>query len=536
MRETARGWNYADVWEFIAKAIPNSSAIIQNAQQISWRQFDENSSSLAALLEKNGIRPGDKVAQYLQNCPEYLQAVFACFKAGYVPVNTNYRYAEEEIVYLWDNADARAVIFQGQFATLIENVRGRLPWIVSWLWVDDGSGPCPSWAESVTDAESPVPCPVGRRGGDDLVFTYTGGTTGNPKAAMWRQDDLFHALSSTPGRVVPEDFDADFVRSSLRNDLVTLVAAPLMHGFGLNNSVTTLSSGGTIVLNDRGSFDGDCVIDLIERHRVSSLCLVGDAMSLPLLDVLDRSTERREVSSVRLIISAGVFWSAEVKSRLLAHFGKARLLDLLASSEAIGTGSASSSADSVAGSARFTPGPFTKVVTEGGEFVAPGSGLVGRLVTGGRLPVGYYKDDAKSAATFLELDGRRWSASGDLATVEADGIIRLMGRETLVINSGGEKIHPEEVEIALRTHPSVSDAVVVGLPDDRFGQVIVGLVQMNPDQEFDESKIRDHVRQGLAAYKVPRHLIRVESVGRGANGKVDIRSHIDHAQQAIRSA
>jgi acyl-CoA synthetase (AMP-forming)/AMP-acid ligase II len=309
-----------------------------------------------------------------------------------------------------------------------------------------------------------------------------------------------------------------------------------MHGFGLNNSITTLSFGGTIVLNDRGSFDGDCAIDLIERHRVSSLCLVGDAMSLPLLDVLDRSTERRELSSVRLIISAGVFWSAEVKSRLLAYFGKARLLDLLASSEAIGTGSARSSADLVAGSARFTPGPFTKVVTEGGEFVAPGSGLVGRLVTGGRLSVGYFKDDAKSAATFLELDGRRWSASGDLATVEADGIIRLMGRETLVINSGGEKIHPEEVEIALRTHPSVSDAVVVGLPDDRFGQVLVGLVQMNSDQEFDESQIRDHVRRGLAAYKVPRHLIRVESVGRGANGKVEIRSHIDHAQQAIRSA
>ena len=157
MRETARGWNYADVWELIAKAIPNSPAIIQNAQRISWRQFDEDSSSLAALLEKNGIRPGDKVAQYLQNCPEYLQAVFACFKAGYVPVNTNYRYAEEEIVYLWDNADARAVIFQGQFATLIENVRGRLPWIVAWLWVDDGSGPCPSWAESVTDAGKSSP-------------------------------------------------------------------------------------------------------------------------------------------------------------------------------------------------------------------------------------------------------------------------------------------------------------------------------------------------------------------------------------------
>ena len=536
MRETARGWNYADVWELIAKAIPNSPAIIQNAQRISWRQFDEDSSSLAALLEKNGIRPGDKVAQYLQNCPEYLQAVFACFKAGYVPVNTNYRYAEEEIVYLWDNADARAVIFQGQFATLIENVRGRLPWIVAWLWVDDGSGPCPSWAEPVTDAESQAPCPVRTSWWRRPRFHLYRWHDRQPQGGDVAPRRSISCVVGTSGRVVPEDFDADFVRSGLRSDLVTLVAAPLMHGFGLNNSVTTLSSGGTIVLTDRGSFDGDCVIDLIERHRVSSLCLVGDAMSLPLLDVLDRSTERRELSTVRLIISAGVFWSAEVKSRLLAYFGKARLLDLLASSEAIGTGSARSSADSVAGSARFTPGPFTKVVTEGGEFVAPGSGLVGRLVTGGRLPVGYYKDDAKSAATFLELDGRRWSASGDLATVEADGIIRLMGRETLVINSGGEKIHPEEVEIALRTHPSVSDAVVVGLPDDRFGQVIVGLVQMNSDQEFDESQIRDHVRQGLAAYKVPRHLIRVDSVGRGANGKVDIRSHIDHAQQVIRSA
>lgn len=531
-----RDWNFADVWELIAKTIPDSPAIIHSGQRISWRQFDEDSSRLAALLEQKGVRPGDKVAEYLENQPKYLEAVFACFKAGYIPVNTNYRYVEDELVYLWDNADARAVIFQGRFSGLVEQVRGRLPGIVAWLWVDDGSGPCPSWASPVAETAGAHRYEFWRRTGDDLVFIYTGGTTGSPKATMWRQDDLFHALLGAPNRAVPKHFDDDYVISLLRKDLVNLLAAPLMHGFGLNNAITTLSSGGTIVLTENGSFDGRIVIDLIERHKVSSLCLVGDAMSRPLLAVLDQRAEHHDLSTVRLIISAGVLWSTDVRARLLKHFSGVRLLDLLASSEAIGTASAPSSGGHVVDNARFMPGPFTKVITESGQVVAPGSGLVGRLVTGGRLPIGYYKDQDKSAATFIQHDGRRWSVSGDLATVEADGSIRLAGRESLVINSGGEKVHPEEVEVALRRHRTVSDAVVIGIPDDRLGRSIVGLVQTPSKADFDESQLRNHVRQHLAAYKVPRHILRVESVGRGTNGKVDIPALVDYAERVLGAA
>lgn len=527
-------WHLASAWEAVADAIPDAPAIVQGARRVTWAEFDRRADGVAGALLGAGAARQDKVAQYLFNGPEYLESLFGALKAALVPVNTNYRYVDDELVYLWDNADVVAVVFHGTFAGRIAGVRHRVPSVRTWLWVDDGSGPCPGWAIPYEDAAGSPPArmqPSWGRSGDDLYLLYTGGTTGRPKGVMWRVDDLFSTFNATtPGHRYPPDGGPDDVRS-----LVTapgpagLPVAPLMHGAGAFTAFGLLGGAGTVVLLRGRSFDPVELLDTVERERVSMVSLVGDAFARPLLRALDAEPGRWELSSLTAIVSSGVMWSEENKRGLLRHLPDVELIDAFAASETPGMGVAISSAGEPPATARFVLGPDARVLDDRGADVPPGSGVAGRVAVTGRIPVGYYKDPERTATTFPVIDGRRYSIGGDYALVEADGSLRLLGRGSLCINTGGEKVFPEEVEEALKSHPAVADAAVFGVPDEQWGETIVAVVETGAAPAASEAALIAHVRTRLAAYKAPRRVVAVANLGRAANGKVDYASLRDYA-------
>jgi fatty-acyl-CoA synthase len=519
------GWNFAEVWETAADAHPDAPAQIHDDRTVTWREFDSRADGVAAALLDAGAEHQDKVAQYLYNAPEYLESMFAAFKAGLAPVNTNYRYVDDELVYLWSNADVFAVAFHAAFTERIERVRPDVP-VKLWLWVDDGTTDCPDWAvpyEQAADAASArVRAPWGRDG-DDLLLLYTGGTTGMPKGVMWRQDSLIQAVSATQLprlATVPPDYEA------LRAELVTpglrlLPACPLMHGTGMFTAQLALSGAGAVVTVPSRGFDVEELLDEVQRHRVQALTIVGDAFAKPIVRALDAQPHRWDLSSLAIVTSSGVMWSQQTKQGLLRHHPGLLLIDAFSSSEALGMGQSISSAASSSDTARFSLGPTAKVIADDGHEVAPGSGEIGRVAVRGHTPVGYYKDPGKSAATFVVIDGDTYSMPGDYATVEADGSLTLLGRGSVCINTGGEKVFPEEVEEALKLHPFVHDAVAVGLPDDAFGEAVTAVVEPMPGAELDTAELTAHVKGRLAAYKAPRHVVAIDSIGRAPNAKVD---------------
>jgi acyl-CoA synthetase (AMP-forming)/AMP-acid ligase II len=538
-------WTIADVWEAVADLRPDASAVTQGGRHLTWAQFEARADGLASALIASGLSRQAKVAHYLHNRPEYLESLFAILKAGMVPVNTNFRYTESELAYLWDNADAEAVVFEGGFSERIEGLRPRLPRIRQWWWLDDGTGECPPWATPYEQAAAAGRPGVGSRhregrSGDDLLLIYTGGTTGMPKGVMWRQDDIFAILNQTAPMRYPEEGDLDDVRTVLsrpaRHPPARLVpCAPLMHGTGLLSAVAALDSAGSIVLLEGRRFSPTELLDTIQAERVTECSIVGDAFAKPLLHELDAHPGRWDLSSLWLIMSSGVMWSAEVKAGLLRHHPNLRLVDTLGSSEAVGLARSSTTVDGAAETAGFVLGARTQVITEDGRPVTPGSGEIGLVATRGRAPVGYYKDPEKTAATFRLIDGVRWSIPGDWASVDADGMAHLLGRGSVCINTGGEKVFPEEVEEALKRQPPVRDAVVVGVPDDRFGEAVVAVVELEPlaDEPFDEAMLIAAVKQELAGYKAPKRILAVASIGRGANGKADYRRIKSEATAAL---
>ncbi|MBV9040720.1 MAG: AMP-binding protein, partial [Acidimicrobiia bacterium] len=443
------GWNFADVWELIADVQPDKPALVHGDRRSTWAEFDRRADSVARALLDAGAERQDKVAQYLYNCPEYLESVFASVKAGLVPVNTNYRYGDEELVYLWDNADAVAVMFHGTFADRIDTIRTRVPKVRLWLWVDDGSGPCPEWAtpyEDVAKQATDRVMPPWGRSGDDLYMLYTGGTTGMPKGVMWRQDDLYVRFSQSVMHD-PEQPDLDAVRARIEAavSLVGMPACPLMHGTGAFTCFQTLFMGGSIVTLTSRKFDVSELLDTIERERVNTIAIVGDAFARPMLAALEENPEHWDISSLMIVISSGVMWSESVKQGLLRHHPGMLLVDAFSSSEALGMGQSISSAGGAAKTAKFMLGENARVFTDDGRDVQPGSGEIGRVAVRGRSPVGDYATPEKSQRTFPVIDGERYSVPGDYATVEADGTLRLLGRGSVCINTGGEKVYPEEV-------------------------------------------------------------------------------------------
>ncbi|MCU4186419.1 AMP-binding protein [Acidiferrimicrobium sp. IK] len=525
-------WNYAQVWNAVAETFPEREALVQGRRRRTWAALDRRSDGLGAALVESGLGRQAKVAQYLYNSPEYLESVYACFKASLVPVNTNYRYTDDELVYLWDNADVEAVIFHAGFAERVERVRQRAAKVRCWVWVDDdpdgpGSRPCPEWAipyEQAAGSDRHVPSPAWS--GDDMIFVYTGGTTGMPKGVMWRQDDLFHVLNAAaPVRFAPdggvEGVKAKLAAPSRHAPSRLLPGPPLMHGTGLFTAMQVLAGGGTVVMPASRHFDPAELLELIEAEKVSELSIVGDAFAKPILAALDAEPDLWDISSLWLVMSSGVIWSREVKEGLLRHNPRLVLADNLGSSEAVGMARSTARAGQATATAGFALGPDTKILGDDGREVEAGSGAVGRLAMRGRGPVGYYKDEAKSASTFVTIDGQRWVIPGDFATVDPGGAVRLLGRGSVCINTGGEKVFAEEVEEVLKLHPAVRDAVVVGTPHDRFGEVVTAVVEAVPGVELDRRGLTDWGRGRLADYKLPRQIVLTESIGRSPSGKVD---------------
>jgi fatty-acyl-CoA synthase len=366
-------------------------------------------------------------------------------------------------------------------------------------------------------------------------MTYTGGTTGMPKGVMWRQEDLVGNLVGTFFPDVRERVDDSIITNGVQAPgPIGMPACPLMHGTGMYTQLIILSIGGSVVTLQSRRLDVEELLDTVEREKVQQIALVGDAFSKPILAALDAEPDRWDLSSLFMIASSGVMWSEDSKKRLLEYQPGMLLVDAFSSSEAVGMGQSVSSAGGTSHTAKFTLGENARVLDESDQDVKPGSGEIGRVAIRGYVPVGYYKDPEKSAKTFIELDGERYSIPGDYAQVEADGTLTLLGRGSVVINTGGEKVFPEEVEEALKTHPSVRDAVAVGVPDEKFGEAITAVVQpADEGGDLDEAALIAHVKGQLAAYKAPKRVLPVDTIGRAANGKVDYKRLKQYARDEL---
>jgi len=521
-------WNLGDIFDTLGEAVPgDSAALLHGERAVSWTAFTRRTNNLAAALRARGGQPGDKVALYLRNRPEYLEATVACFKARLVHVNVNFRYLGDELRYIMDDADAKFVVFAGEFAERLDALRPRLPRVQAYIQLDDGSPLAPFAAPYEPLAAEGRGAPLGiERSPDDLLFLYTGGTTGMPKGVMWRSEDLWRAIGGGGNPVLGEppvaSLDELAARVRARGPgLRHLPACPLMHGTGLFTAFITLTAGGSIATLGGVNFDPHELWHAVGRHAVNTIAIVGDAFAKPMLRALDERRGEYRLDSLISIISSGVMWSPEVKRALLAHHPSMVLFDSFGSSEAVGFGAAITTAAGESRTGRFQLGEKVKVFTEDGREVQPGSGEPGVVAHGGAIPIGYYKDPEKTARTFRVIDGVRYVIPGDWCTVEADGALTLLGRGSVCINTAGEKVYPEEVEEMLKTHPAVYDAVVVGVRDEKWGQAVIGLVELNRGATPGEDELRRHVRARLAGFKTPKRVLVVESIGRAPNGKAD---------------
>jgi len=522
-------WNYADIYSVIATAIPNAPCQVQGGRTVTWAEFDRRSSAVAHAFLAAGLRPQAKIAVDLRNCPEVLEIYVACFKASLVPVNINYRYGHDELMYVLSNCDAEAVVFQGCYAQTLAQCREELSQLRYFVAVADGSA-LPEWADAYNelvkrsvDSKSEVV-----RSGDDSLLLYTGGTTGLPKGVVWRQDEVIRALGTAGNFYLgqPPAIDLnDVVRRLDRTGKRLFVACPLMHATGLFTSLSMMNEGWAIETSVSEHFDPPALWRLVSDHHINGLVIVGDAFARPLLAELDADSSRYDLSSLRLIISSGSKWSRSVRAALLKHLPWALLSDHYGSSEALAGVQTKSTVDVIPEDGVISHSELLQMMDTDRRLLdttVPGNS--GALLMKGHLADGYYKDSNKSQATFLMIDGARYCVTGDYGVVEPDGKIRLLGRGSSVVNTGGEKVFPEEVEAVIRQHEAVADAAVIGLPDERFGQVITAVVSLRKGAELDLSALATHVKRHLAAYKAPRELFVVDAIPHTAMGKIDYRA------------
>ena len=473
---------------------------------------------------------------YLYNGNEYLETQFGGFKMRAVPVNVNYRYLDEELWYLLDNADAEALVFHSSLGDRVARVLDRLPKLKLLVQVDDGEPEGPERVERGRRlrgvAGGPRATAAMERPEDDIYMLYTGGTTGMPKGVMYAIGGITSAfvLQGYPlvGLEPPADVSqvGELVRAAHEsgNGLVSIPACPLMHGTGmwLGTMIPSLA-GATVVTLQSRSLDAHELLSVVQRERVTTIVIVGDAFAKPINRAIDEAVDKGDpydTSSIKMVISSGVMWTAEVKEAMLDRIPQAVLVDAIGSTEgSIGLNVTMRGMPSQ--TARFTQSPTTKVFTEDGREVKPGSGEAGMVAAGGMVPLGYYKDSEKSARTFKVIDGERYSFAGDWAMIEADGSLTLLGRGSQCINTGGEKVFPEEVEEAVKRHDAVEDCLVVGVPDERFGERVVAVVSRAQGRDASGDELVGHVKEQLAHYKAPKDVVFVEKVPRAPNGKAD---------------
>jgi len=523
--------DFASVWEMISDIIPDNDALICGDEVVTWKDYDNKSSKIATALSNAGLKANSKAGLYLNNSNEYLIAQNAIFKIGGVPINVNYRYVAEELIYLLDNSDSEAVFYHACYSDRIKEIANSLPNIKAWIEISDGTESHFSDAlnyDQLLDSSSPMERIY--RDPETIYMLYTGGTTGMPKGVMYKQGEFLVVLFSTlkaMGYDVPEDINnlEEQIHSFKKDNtfIRSLIGCPLMHGTGMwLGAFLPLLLGGTAITSRNLGFDADQMWTQAEDTQTSNIVIVGDAFAKPMLDALNNASNQGkpyDLSSVKVIISSGVMWSEEVKNGLLEHHDM-QLIDTMGSTEG-GMGSSVSTRDNPPKTAKFSLNPGVIVIADDGEVLKPGTEKIGLIGTSGLVPVGYYKDEKKSAETFKEIDGIRYSFPGDYAKLEEDGTITLLGRGSNCINSAGEKIYPEEVEEAIKRNNEVFDCLVVGVDDSKFGQKVVAVVSLESNKEIDEDNLVSSTRQFIAGYKLPKKVIFVDEVQRAPNGKAN---------------
>jgi 3-oxocholest-4-en-26-oate---CoA ligase len=535
--------NLASLWEAVGDRLPDKIALIHGEKRLPFRDFDARAARLAAAMAERGIGRNAKVAMYLFNCNEYLETAFAAMKLRAAPVNVNYRYLEDELAYLIENSDAEVLVYHGALAARVAHVRARLPRLKMLVQVEtesDDRVPLLDGAAAYEDVlASHAPAPRLERSADDMLFLYTGGTTGLPKGVMWSHRALFAQFSAAYmplGGFIPSTPKEAADAAEQLNSGPSLAAAPLMHGMAWFTSMSALMTGGSVVSLTARSFDAHEFWRAVEKNRVAMATIVGDAFARPLVNALVEAEEKGkpyDISSLMVLVSGGIMWTPQYKQPFLDR-GVGMVIDGLGSSEATGAGMMISVAGQDLSTARFQLSPHTKVLAEDGHEVKAGSGEVGVLaIAGEALPNGYYKDDDKTQATFKVIDGVRYAIPGDYARVEEDGTVTLLGRGSVCINTGGEKVYPEEVEEVIKLHDAVHDCIVVGVPDERWGQAITAVVALSGGEDATADELISLAKERLAAYKAPKHVVIVERVVRSPAGKADYRWALDTAKSQL---
>ncbi len=524
-------WNIADLVERIADLAPDREVLVCGDQRRTCAQLEERSNRLANHLASVGIGPGDHVGVYAFNCVEFVESMLGAYKLRAVPINVNYRYVEDELRYLFDNADLKALVHHRRFTPRIAAVKDEMPLLRHRIAIDDDSGEDFRATgavayEDVLASASPSRS-FGSRSPDDLYMLYTGGTTGMPKGVMWRHHDVIFTLGGGIDHAtgIPAQRPEDISAKMTATPTVSMAIAPLMHGASQWATLGALFTGNKVVLYGDRSFDPDAVWRIIEKERVQTLAITGDAMGRPLVEALAGPSSGRDLASLVVVASTAAVFSPSVKEQFKQRFPNLIVVDSVGASETGFHGTslyqAGESSLAKSGVVRVRPGRDTTVVDETGRPLVPGSGVVGKLARTGNVPLGYYKDPKKTAETFVEFGGRRYSIPGDFATIEADGTITLLGRGSVCINSGGEKVFPEEVESALKAHPEVFDVVVVGVRDERWGERVAAVLQPRAGHTPTLEELAAHCRSKIAGYKIPRALYLVERIERSPSGKPD---------------
>jgi acyl-CoA synthetase (AMP-forming)/AMP-acid ligase II len=521
--------NLAHALDIVAEIRADEDSLIQGDRHLSWSQVERRARNLSAWMIERGATHQGKVAVYTYNHPAYMESIYAAFKASLVPVNVNYRYQAEELRYLLDNSDTEIVVVHEDFAPLLEELLEGLPQVVGVLVVEESGeydiASIASAASYEATAESDRPAPPAKQSPDELLLLYTGGTTGTPKGVMWRQGDFFTRFGGGGIGATPETEDA--YREFVKNPPMryrSLICPPLMHGTGwFQAMIAWLVGGVTVVLESAKKFDAAELWRTVDAKQITAITIVGDPFAKPMAKELEENGDAYDISSVVMIASSGVMWSEETKQRLLAHHSGVVLADAFSSSEAVGMGISFTTAAGSVQTAKFQLSDTTKLFSADLELIESTPGARGLVGVGGLQPLGYYKDPEKSAKTFVECEAGRFSIPGDWAEVNEDGVtLTLLGRGSVCINTGGEKVFPEEVEEVIKRFDGVKDVVVVGVPDDRWGEAITAVVSSH-EGELDGAAIIEHVKRSLAGYKAPKHVVQVPEVYRSPAGKPDFK-------------
>ncbi len=523
----AKHFNIADMFEMVADKVPGREALVCGESRASYGELEQRANQLAHFLLSCGVGPADHVGLYLYNCNEYLEAMLACFKIRAVPINVNYRYVDEELLYLFDNADMVACIHNREFIPHIAQVQESVPGLKTFVYVDDDDLADPAAIGAIEYESALQQQSTGRdfgdRADDDLFILYTGGTTGMPKGVMWPHKNVFYAAMGGGGWFHPDGAITEPEQIAQRIGdfaVVGMALAPLMHGACWWYACIQLLAGNSVVLNPDHSLVGEGVWDIVQREKINSLSIVGDAMAVPLLDALAAYPDRWDLSSVFSIGSGGAVFSTSKQEAFRQHFPNVFIMNSFGSSEsgAMGMDGGGKKGE---GLGNVVKSDFMSVIVGGEDgthrHVAPGD--AGIFARSGYIPVGYYKDPVKTANTIVEVEGKSWLLLGDEARLEVDDSITVYGRGSNCINTGGEKVFPEEVEQALKSHPGIFDCLVVATPDDTYGSKVTAVVAAREGADLNLASVQEEVRKHLAGYKIPRELHLVDEVPRASSGK-----------------